>query len=319
MLNKKNKALPLGQLIALVASLLIAGQIGYTLYQGTPFCPNEGCKIVEKLTRVSPMVFNVVGFFFFQGIYWSLRAARGEVRRLPSLVPTLLLAALAVEAVLTSFQYLIAQAFCVYCLAILGCVVFLNCLLGFRQILTGVLVFAAATLSFASLDLYQGVAGKQPFTAGVFASRPGVTTYPEHFLFYASTCTHCEKVIAALKNNVRATVHFNPIDQVTAIDLPKTTINPDYNPASNKALLSALGIDTIPVLMTRTPEGWSVRKGETAILAQLSLPSQAETSGQSGASAASPSGIPGLDTSNGCRVSADCTSPIPGPAPLRSP
>lgn len=317
MLNKKNKALQLGQFIALVASLLIAGQIGYTLYQGTPFCPNDGCKIVEKLTIVSPMVFNVVGFVFFQVIYWSLRAARGEMRRLPTLVPTLLLTALAAEAVLTSFQYLIAQTFCAYCLTILGCIVVLNCLLGFRQIISGVLVFAAATLSFASLDLYQAVAGKQPFNAGVFASRPGVTTYPEHYLFYASTCAHCEKVIAALKNNARATIHFNPIDQVAAIDLPKTTINADYNPALNKAFLNALGIDTIPVLMTRTPEGWIIRRGEAAILAQLSLPTRAETSGQSGAPSASQSAIPGLEASDGCRVSADCTSPVPGSSQSR--
>jgi len=317
MLNKKNKALQLGQFIALVASLLIAGQIGYTLYQGTPFCPNDGCKIVEKLTMVSPMVFNVVGFVFFQVIYWSLRAARGEMRRLPSLVPALLLTALAAEAVLTSFQYLIAQTFCAYCLTILGCIVVLNCLLGLRQIISGALVFATAALSFASLDLYQAVAGKQPFNAGVFASRPGVTTYPEHYLFYASTCAHCEKVITALKNNARATIHFNPIDKVAAIDLPKTTINADYNPALNKAFLNALGIDTIPVLMTRTPEGWIIRRGEAAILAQLSLPPRAETSGQSGAPSASQSAIPGLEASDGCRVSADCTSPVPGSSPSR--
>lgn len=317
MLNRKNKTLQLGQFIALMASLLIAGQIGYTLYQGTPFCPNEGCKIVEKLTRVSPMVFNVVGLLFFQVIYWSLRVARGEMRRLPSLVPTLLLAALAAEAILSSFQYLVAQTFCAYCLAILVCIVVLNCLLGFRQILSGVLVFATAALTFASLDLHQAVAGKQPFVAGIFASRPGLTTTPEHYLFYSATCAHCEKVIAALNNNARATIHFNPIDQVTAINLPKTTTNPGYNPALNKALLNAMGIDTVPVLMTRTPEGWSVRKGEAAILDQLSLPSRAETSGQSGASPATQSVIPGLETSDGCQVSADCTGPVSGSSPTR--
>lgn len=254
------------------------------------------------------MVFNVAGLLFFQVIYWSLWATRGEMRRLSTLVPTLLLTALAAEAILTSFQFLVAETFCAYCLVILGCIVVLNCLLGFRQIIVGALVFAAVSLAFASLDLYQAIAGKQAFKAGVFASRPGLTTSPEHFLFYASTCGHCEKVIKALKNNARDTIHLNPIDQVTTIDLPKTIISASYNPALNKALLNALDIDTIPVLMTKTPEGWSIRRGETAILAQLSLPAHSETSGQSGPPSTSPSLIPALEAGDGCQISADCTS-----------
>ena len=323
MLKRKNRALQFGQFLALVASLLVAGQIGFTLYQGTPFCLNDGCKIVEKLTRVSPLVFNAVGLFFFQVIYWSLRAARGERRRLPAFVPVLLLAALGVEAILTSFQYLVAHTFCAYCLTILGVIVLLNCLLGFRQILAGTLVVATATLAFASLDLHQPAAGQQAFTAGVFASRPGVSKYPEHYLFYASTCAHCEKVIAFLKTNGRVTVHFNPIDQVRTLDLANATINAAYAPASNKALLAALGISEIPVLMTRTPDGWIVRRGETAVLAALDLPPPTETGGQSAAAAipamppasAAPLAIPGLDNSDGCQVSSpDCTTPGQPPA-----
>lgn len=319
MLNRKNKALQLGQFLALFASLLIAGQIGFTLYQGTPFCLNEGCKIVGKLTKVSPLVFDVAGLFFFQVVYWGLRSARGERRRLPQFIKTLLLAALAVEAVLIGFQALVAQTFCAYCLGILAFIVLLNLLLGLRQIVPGILIFAATTLAFVSLDLSQGTPGNQALTAGVFASRPGLSTYPEHFLFYSSTCTHCEKVIASLKNNARATISFNPIDRVTSIDLPKTTRNASYSPALNKALLTSLGIDEIPVLMTRTPDGWTIRRGETAILAALSLPPQTGTTGQSSslAAPASQSVIPGIDRSDGCSVSSDCTSEASGQSSIR--
>lgn len=312
MLNRKNKALQLGQFLALVASLLIAAQIGYTLYQGSPLCLNGGCQVVEKLTRVSPLVFNVVGFFFFLVVYWGLYWARGEMRRLPHFIKSLLLAALAVEAVLIGFQYLVAQTFCAYCLGILTFIILLNLLLGWRQIVPGFLVFAAATLAFASLDLNQNAPGEQAFTAGVFASRPGLLKDPDNYLFYSSTCAHCEKVIAALKNNARATIHFNPIDKVTTIDLAKTTLNASYSPALNKALLASLGIDEIPVLMTRTADGWAIRRGETAILAHLSLP--ARTTGQSGYSAppATQAGIPGLDGSEGCQVSTDCASDASG-------
>jgi len=319
MLNKKNKALQLGQFLALFASVLIAGQIGFTLYQGTPFCLNEGCKIVGKLTKVSPLVFDAAGLIFFQVVYWGLRSARGEMRRLPQFVKTLLLAALAVEAVLIGFQYLVAQTFCAYCLGILACIVLLNLLLGLRQIVPGVLIFAATGLAFFSLDLNQSTPGKQAFTAGVFATRPGLSTYPEQYLFFSSTCAHCEKVIASLKNNTRATISFNPIDQVKTIDLPNIARTASYSPAVNKALLTSLGIDEIPVLMIRTLDGWTIRRGEAAILASLSLPPQTETTGRAGYLAApvSQSVIPGIGSSDGCQVSSDCTSEPSGQSAVR--
>ncbi|MCL2789467.1 MAG: vitamin K epoxide reductase family protein [Desulfobulbus sp.] len=321
MLRKKNRALQSGQFLALAASLLVAGQIGFVLYQGTPFCLNDGCTIVEKLIKVPPLVFNGVGFCFFQAIYWSLRAARNERRRLPAFVPYLLLAALGVEAVLTCFQYLVAQTFCAYCLTILAVIVLLNCLLGTRQIMAGVLVFATTSLAFASLDLHQPAVGRQAFTAGVFASRPGVTNYPEHYLFFASTCPHCEQVIAALKTSGRLTVHFNPIDRVRAIDLDNTTVNTSYTPALNKALLAALGINEIPVLMTKTPDGWNIRQGEAAVFAALSLPAPtATTGGQRSNSLAPPamqSVIPGMDSNDSCQVSSPDCAARPGQSTIR--
>jgi hypothetical protein len=324
MLQRKNTALQLGQFLALVASLLIAAQIGYTLYQGAPLCLNSGCKVVEKLTKVSPMVFNVAGFLFFQVVYWGLRAARGEMRRLPGFVKTVLLAALAAEAVLIGFQYLTAQTFCAYCLGVLAFVVLLNLLLGWRQIAAGVLIFTTAALAFASLELNQSAApGRQAFTAGVFATRPGLLKYPENYLFYSSTCAHCEKVIAALKTNARVTISFNPIDQVTSIDLPKTTVHADYSPSLNKALLTSLGIAEIPVLMTRNADGWTIRQGESAVTAYLAGTGRTQPAGvgQSSGSSTAPAGqldIPGLQSGgNGCQVSSDCTSDAAGQSTVR--
>jgi uncharacterized membrane protein len=309
MLNKTSKTLQLGQSLALLASLLIAGQISFTLYQGSPFCLNGGCKVVEQLTRVSPLVFNLAGLVFFQAIFWGLRSSRNEMRRVPQFVKTLLLAGLAVEAVLISFQYLVAHAFCAYCLGIFAFIVVLNLLIGFKQAASGLLLFTVVALAFASLELNQGKSGDQAFKAGVFASRPGSARMAENFLFYASTCAHCEKVIASLKNNDRPTVHFNPIDQVKDLDLPKITRNASYAPASNKALLNALGIDQIPVLITRTPEGLTIRQGEAAILAHLGKSDGTATGGPSGYSAApaAPAVIPGLESKDGCSVSTDCT------------
>jgi uncharacterized membrane protein len=311
MLNRKSKGLQAGQSLALLASLLIAAQMGYTLYQGNPFCLNEGCKVVERLTRVSPLVFDLAGFFFFQAVYWGLRASQSELRQLPQFVKTLLLAGLAVEGVLISFQYLVAHTFCAYCLGIFVFILVLNFLLGFRQAVPGLFIFAGVVLAFASLELSPAQQGTSAFTAGTFASRSGTTKGAENFLFYASTCAHCEKVIASLQKNNWATVHFNPIDQVKSLDLPGSSRTSSYLPAANRALLASLGIDEIPVLMTRTAEGVTIRRGEAALLAYFGKASFAEAAaGQSRATAApaSPSLIPGLEPSkDGCSIAADCT------------
>lgn len=309
MLNRKSNALQLGQFIALLASLLIAGQISFILYQGNSFCLNGGCRVVEQLSKVSPLVFNLVGLLFFQTVFWGLRSSHNEMRRLPRFVKILLLAGLAVEGVLISFQYLVAHAFCAYCLSILTVIVVLNLLIGFKQALPGLFLFAVVSLAFAGLELNQPPNSEQAFTAGTFATRPGLQQLPENFLFYSSSCAHCEKVIATLKHNGRATVHFNPIDQVKDLDLPGITRTPAYSPAANKALLTALAIDEIPVLMTRTPEGLSIRRGETAILAYLNQTGLSDAAGQSGSSTApvSPAVIPSLETKDGCTVAADCT------------
>jgi uncharacterized membrane protein len=317
MLKKKSKALQWGQFFALVASLLIAAQIGFIFYKGTSICLNEGCKVVEELTRVSPLVFNLVGLCFFQVIFWGLRVARNEPRRLPQWVKTLLLAGLAAEGVLISFQYLVAQTFCAYCLGILAFIVILNLLLGFRQIVPGLLLFIVVSLAFASLKISPPQSSQQAFTAGIFASRTGAEKQPENFLFFSSTCAHCEKVIAALQTNNRATVHFNPIDQVKDLDLAGISRNGTYSPTVNKALLSALGIEEIPVLMTKTPEGLSIRRGETAILAYLGKTTLPDTARQSGTSPAPvpQSSIPGLDTRDSCSVATDCADDPNGASP----
>lgn len=317
MLNKKSKGLQLGQSIALIASLLVTAQIGYILYQGTPYCLNSGCKVVEQLTRVSPLVFNLVGLFFFQAVYWGLRSSRYELRQVPRFIKTLLLAALAVEGVLLSFQYLVAHAFCAYCLGIFAFIIVLNLLIGFRQAATGLFLFTVVVLAFASLELNPAPKGASAFTAGTFASRPGSAKGVESFLFYASTCAHCEKVIASLQKNNWATVHFNPIDQVKSLELPGSSRTSSYSPAANRALLASLGIDEIPVLMTRTAEGITIRRGETALLAYFGKASFANTEGQSHSSGATPQSlIPNIEPSkDGCSVAADCTDGSSGVSP----
>jgi len=266
MMKRKNTVLQVAQFLALVASLLIAAQIGFTFYQGAPLCLNDGCQVVERLTRVSPLVFNGAGLLFFQIVYWGLAAARGSKRRVPLFMNNLLLAGLAAEGVLVSFQYLVAQTFCTYCVGIFCFIVLLNLFLGARQLVAGVLIFAASSFSFAALELHQPATNQASFTDGVLAERAGSLITPSYHLYFSSTCPHCEKVIEALRTNTRVTVAFHPVDtKVSKVDLPKLHYKENHSVDANKALLSALGIHEIPVLMAQTDSGLLILKGESAI------------------------------------------------------
>nr|WP_320011600.1 vitamin K epoxide reductase family protein [uncultured Desulfobulbus sp.] len=319
MIKRKNTVLQVAQFLALVASLLIAAQIGFSLYQGAPLCLNDGCKVVERLTRVSPLVFNGAGLLFFQIVYWGIAAARGSKRRVPVFINNILLAGLAAEGVLVSFQYLIAQTFCTYCIGIFCFIVLLNLLLGARQLVAGVLIFAAASLSFASLELHQPSSNQASFSDGVLAERPGSLTTPTYHLYFSSTCPHCEKVIEALKTNARISVAFHPVDEaVRKVDLPQLRYRKNHSVAANKGLLSALGIKEIPVLMAETETGLMILKGESQIFSYLQslVPTAVQPlsplSGMSGVSSTGTNSlIPGVKDDS-CGVSEDCTEPAGG-------
>ena len=314
-MHRPSPALRLASFLALAAALLTAAQSAFILLRGDAFCLNEGCRVVEDLTRVPPLAVNLAGLVFFLTLFVGLRASGSLWRRLPRFVAPLLLAGLAVEGVLFGFQLFVAEAFCSYCLAVLGAVVALNLLLGARQAAHGLLFFLAALLAFASLELErpgQGAALKD----GVFASRPGTVAGSEHHLFYSSTCAHCERVIGSLRTSPGATVLFHPIDRVQTLDLPGAQLRGDYAAEANRALLTGLGLDEIPVLITKTAEGYSILRGETAISARLGQPAApAAANGQSSVSTMPViPGLPPTTQGEGCQVDTDCDTPPAAPS-----
>ena len=171
-MHRPSPALRLASFLALAAALLTAAQSAFILLRGDAFCLNEGCRVVEDLTRVPPLAVNLAGLVFFLTLFFGLRASGSLWRRLPRFVAPLLLAGLAVEGVLFGFQLFVAGAFCSYCLAVLGAVVALNLLLGLRQAAHGLLLFLAALLAFASLEVQRPGQGGAALKDGVFASRP---------------------------------------------------------------------------------------------------------------------------------------------------
>ena len=141
--------------MAWLSSSIVAVQIVLLVLGRDGICLSQGCQVVDELTRVPPLVFNLAGLFFFQAVAWGVFRTDTEKAIRWRIVQWLLLAGLAAEGVLVGFQLFVVGVFCTYCLIILGCIVLLNLLAGKKQLLAGTFVFASVFLAFSSLQFKQ--------------------------------------------------------------------------------------------------------------------------------------------------------------------
>lgn len=308
---------------ALLASLMVAIQIVILLLGKDGLCLSQGCQVVDQLTRVSPLLFNVAGLLFFQAIFWGVYRVRGAAAGRVKLVRLILLAGLAAEGVLVGFQQIVAGAFCTYCLIVLGFIVLLNLLAGFRQSLAGAFVFGVVLLAFSSLEFQNNSKNSKTLHEGVFASKTNPSSATMAYLFYSSTCAHCQRVLEVMAKNSAISMHFNPIDTITSITVPGVTLNMQYDPNINKTLLNSLDIQEIPVLLERKANGYAIIKGETAIIAYfdgLGTQNQKSTVSTVDRLKASPeidSFLPGTEKEEeGCSINTDCGTIPSSPATL---
>jgi hypothetical protein len=311
---------------ALLASLLVAVQIAILLLGKEGLCLSQGCQVVDQLTRVSPLLFNIAGLLYFQVVFWGTHRVKREDTSRSQLVRLLLFAGLAAEGVLVGFQQIIAGAFCTYCLIVLGFIILLNLLAGFKQLLAGAFVFGVVLLAFSSLEFQNNPKNPQTLHEGVFASRATPSSANTVYLFYSSTCAHCQRVLEVMAPNKAISMHFNPIDTITSINVPGVILNRQYDPKVNKTLLKSLDIEEIPVLLERKANGYAIIKGETAIMAYFdsfdskNQQSTISTVGQLKASPEIDSLLPRPDNDvDGCSVNTDCdTIPsLPATLPAR--
>ncbi len=301
----------ISRLVALAGSIITLVQILLLASENDGICFNDGCEIIDSLTTVPPIFFNIGGFFFFQAVFWGIWLARQRRERM-QYVNMLLLAGLAIEGVLVSFQHFIAQIFCSYCLIILALVVLLNVLGGFRQVLTGTAVFAAVIIGFSSLQFPEpNIRFIDSLDTGSFAVLAGQNSEQKRYLFFSSTCKYCEKVIESLREENNCTIRFNPIDKITDFPLQEVQKTPSYSTDVNRSFLKSLGADQIPVFLTVNQSGFQVVKGEGPIKSYLQescVVQEPESTTDTSIDLFSPTEtellLPGLDDS--CSINTDC-------------
>jgi uncharacterized membrane protein len=307
-------------IIALLASVLTAAQAFFIYTGGKTICFSSGCAIVDSLTNVSPLYFNIAGFLFFQALFWSLLWGRDGSEHWHKFARLLLLAGLCAEAVLVFFQYAVVTVFCSYCMLIFACIVLMNILSGPRQIFRGIVLFSAVMVACFSLQFGRAASSGGSLDQGSMAMVAGGKQEVKLYLFFSSTCAHCEKVISTLEtletgNN--CTVHFNPIERIENFTFPGSRFFTEYDPAINISFLNSLSIKEIPVLVAMEQQSTTVLRGEQRIRRYIEQTCrETEVLDYSGTSSAVPNGftnvpgmaLPGLENQekDACPVDTEC-------------
>ncbi|MGB5986427.1 MAG: hypothetical protein WBG37_14065, partial [Desulfobacterales bacterium] len=258
----------IARIIALGTSIVIALQIVLILIRGSGVCFNDACKIVEEYTTITPLGLNLIGFLFFQALFWSLwwhDTRQAESHNWPNL---LLLAGLAAETVLFSFQLYVVRSFCAYCLLIFAAILVLNLLRGRRQVLAGATLTLAILIGFSVLSFNPTMVSSQTFTLerGIYGTRTCAQPTKKIYLIFSEECPHCLKVVEALNNCNSCELHLNPIDQIETLHFDGVDLTATYSPQINRLILSMFGIQEIPVLLVDNQGDFSFIKGENKII-----------------------------------------------------
>lgn len=211
-------------------------------------CFNDGCAVVDSLTKVPTIFFNLAGFLYFLAIFYILLRARKGSDAWRQFASLFLLGGMAAEGVLVAFQHYIVGVFCSYCLVIFCLVVMLNLFAGLKQFMRGVAVFVAVLVAFSVLQ-FSSQQVSRPISAGTYGSVAGESGGKQLFFFFSETCPHCEEVIAGIRTKNSCEIQFNPVSKLSKSPLESIKQNESYDHAVNISFLKNLAINEIPVLV----------------------------------------------------------------------
>ena len=297
-------------LFSLVGCILTGLQTFLIFYKGDGICFNEGCSIVDSLTTVPPLYFNLAGLLFFLIISFSLNQARKKSEIWQRFASLCLLAGLAAEGVLFSFQLFITEVFCSYCLIIFMLIALANIFMGIKQIFKSVVIFSAVLIAFFSLDFKSG---SQPqalhLDNGSIAKMKIEASDRQLYLFFSSTCSHCEQVIEEMQQDITCSVNFNPIDSIESFSFPGAQTTDSYKTQVNINFLRSLGINGVPALVDMHDGTTTIWKGGRTIKTFLdhncsSKVIKKNKSNQIGQT--SSTSLPVLAENDDCSTSEDC-------------
>lgn len=249
-----------GKWLAAALFLMILAQTAHLLFRGEAYCPNEGCRIVDEQSPLSPIVTNVGGLLYFAILFLLFRAARkrpegGGAARF--LLAPCLLAGMAAEGVLSIFQVQ-TSAFCAYCCTILAGLFLINLCLGKRQALNAIFTFCGVAVAAFLLTSPKGegpIAAAQSIRAGTQFVKTGPEGSDIRYFFFKESCKYCKPVLDELMQDNNATLRLNPLAELKKMEFPEATPQSVFVPEANRIFLRGLGINSVPVLLVQRANG----------------------------------------------------------------
>jgi glutaredoxin len=222
--------------------LIYIGIETYLKLQNSSLCEEVGCKLAGELLKFNPMYLNYFGFIsvlalLFLG-YRSLKNTFFE-----TLFFMVLYAAIAFEATILSYQFIVNPEACLFCLGVFSSLLLIALFNHGKHFYIVIVVVLSILLGLSTLAIPQNKS---------FITSPG------NYLIQSETCSHCKKVKQYFAEN-----HI----EYTAI--PSKEINA-------KAFLKFVDIHSIPVLVIKEASGMKLLKGDKKIIAHFKTQTQDE-------------------------------------------
>ena len=222
--------------------LVYIGVETYLKLQHTSLCGEVGCKLAGELLKFNPIYLNYFGFIsvlalFFLG-YRSLKSTFFE-----TLFFMVLYAAIAFEATILSYQFIVNPEACLFCLGIFSSLLLIALFNHLKNFTVVIVVVLSILLGLSTLAIPQ--------------NRSFITT-PGLYLIQSDTCSHCKKVKAYFAKQ-----------QIDYTAIPAQDVNA-------RGFLKFVDIASIPVLVIKEASGMTLLKGDKKIIAHFETQMQEE-------------------------------------------
>lgn len=215
--------------------LIYIGIETYLKLQDSSLCEEVGCKLAGELLKFNPMYLNYFGFIsvlalLFLG-YRSLKNTFFE-----TLFFVVLYAAIAFEATILSYQFIVNPEACLFCLGVFSSLLLIALFNHGKHFYIVIVVVLSILLGLSTLAIPQNKS---------FITSPG------NYLIQSETCSHCKKVKKYFAEN-----------HIEYIPIPSKEINA-------KAFLKFVDIHSIPVLVIKEASGMKLLKGDKKIISHF--------------------------------------------------
>jgi glutaredoxin len=249
----------------------------YLKLNNISLCEASGCKIAGELLKFEAIYLNYVGVVgVFALMIFGYRSIKSRFFEVLFFVG--LYSAIAFEATILSYQWIVNPELCLFCLGIFGSLLVIAFFASMRHFIVVLASVVSITGALYALNIV---------TNQAYLTKSG------YYLVQSNSCSHCKKVKAYLKEHQ---IDYAPIA---------------ISEVNARAFLKFLDMGTIPVLIEKSDRGVEIIKGDQAIIAHFEAqkapstpPQESSTAPQSsltGTSSALPSFLMQPDN-GGCEI-----------------